>query len=115
MAQTAFAWARTIASCAKVKVRGLARVRHHFTLAITAYNLIRMPRLVTEAAQRSADRENAASVSDVASGRRVVRWRESEVRRRSPCPHSHSQRQPVRALHADAMSPRLQICVRDRY
>jgi len=27
-------------------VRGLERVRHCFTLAMTAYNLIRMPRLL---------------------------------------------------------------------
>jgi hypothetical protein len=44
-----FAWVKTIAGCAKVKVRGLARVRHHFTLAMAAYNLIRMPRLLAEA------------------------------------------------------------------
>ena len=39
-------WAKTIAGVAKVKVRGLARVRHCFTLAMTAYNLIRMPKLL---------------------------------------------------------------------
>jgi IS5 family transposase len=50
LVEEAFAWAKTIAGCAKVKVRGLARVRHHFTLAMAAYNLIRMPRLLAEAA-----------------------------------------------------------------
>lgn len=50
LVEEAFGWAKTIAGCAKVKVRGLARVRHHFTLAMTAYNLIRMPRLLAEAA-----------------------------------------------------------------
>ena len=45
-----FGWGKTIAGCAKVKVRGLTRVRHHFTLAMAAYNLIRMPRLLAEAA-----------------------------------------------------------------
>jgi hypothetical protein len=35
-----------IAGLAKVKVRGWARVRHCFTLAMTAYNLIRMPKLL---------------------------------------------------------------------
>ena len=40
---------KTIAGVAKVKVRGLARVRHRFTLAMTAYNLIRMPKLLTAA------------------------------------------------------------------
>jgi transposase len=50
LVEEAFAWAKTIAGCAKIKVRGLARVRHHFTLAMAAYNLIRMPRLLAEAA-----------------------------------------------------------------
>ena len=50
LVEEAFAWAKTIAGCAKVKLRGLARVRHHFTLAMAAYNLIRMPRLLAEAA-----------------------------------------------------------------
>jgi transposase len=50
LVEEAFGWAKTIAGLAKVKVRGLARVRHHFTLAMTAYNLIRMPRLLAEAA-----------------------------------------------------------------
>ncbi len=48
--EEAFGWVKTIAGCAKVKVRGLARVRHHFTIAMTAYNLIRMPRLLAQAA-----------------------------------------------------------------
>ena len=45
-----FGWAKTIAGMAKVKVRGLARVRHAFTFAMAAYNLIRMPRLLAAAA-----------------------------------------------------------------
>ena len=48
--EEAFGWAKTIAGCAKVKVRGLARVGFHFTLAMTAYNLIRLPKLIDEAA-----------------------------------------------------------------
>ena len=48
--EEAFGWAKTIAGCAKVKVRGLARLRHQFTFAMSAYNLIRMPRLLAEAA-----------------------------------------------------------------
>ena len=50
LVEEAFGWAKAIAGIAKVKVRGLARVRHHFILAMTAYNLIRMPRLLAEAA-----------------------------------------------------------------
>jgi transposase len=48
--EEAFGWAKTIAGVAKVKVRGLARVRHCFTLAMAAYNLIRMPKLLGWAA-----------------------------------------------------------------
>lgn len=48
--EEAFGWAKTIAGVGKVKVRGLARVRHCFTLAMTAYNLIRMPKLLRWAA-----------------------------------------------------------------
>jgi hypothetical protein len=44
--EEAFGWAKTIAGLAKVKVRGLARVRDCFTLPMTAYNLIRMPKLL---------------------------------------------------------------------
>ncbi len=38
----AFGWGKTIAGLAKVKVRGLARVRFKFTFAMAAYNLIRL-------------------------------------------------------------------------
>jgi Transposase DDE domain len=48
--EEAFGWAKTIAGCAKVKVRGLRRVGFHFTLAMTAYNLIRLPKLIGQAA-----------------------------------------------------------------
>jgi hypothetical protein len=48
--EEAFGWAKTIAGCAKVKVRGLARVGFHFTLTMAAYNLIRLPKLIGEAA-----------------------------------------------------------------
>src|SRR5437763_1841141 len=49
LVEEAFGWAKTIAGCAKVKVRGLARVGFHFTLAMVAYNLIRLPKLLGEA------------------------------------------------------------------
>jgi IS5 family transposase len=50
LVEEAFGWGKTIAGLAKVKLRGLARVRYHFTFAMAAYNLIRMPRLLAEAA-----------------------------------------------------------------
>lgn len=48
--EEAFGWAKTIAGMAKLKVRGLDRVRHQFTFVMAAYNLIRMPRLLADAA-----------------------------------------------------------------
>lgn len=50
LVEEAFGWGKTIAGLAKVKVRGLARVRFQFTLAMAAYNLIRLPRLLAETA-----------------------------------------------------------------
>ena len=50
LVEEAFGWAKTIAGCAKVKVRGLARVGFHFTMAMAAYNLIRLPKLIGGAA-----------------------------------------------------------------
>ena len=41
-----FDWAKSAAGLAKVKVRGRARVEAVFTLALTAYNLIRLPKLL---------------------------------------------------------------------
>ena len=49
LVEQAFGWGKTIAGMAKVKVRGLARVRFKFTFAMAAYNLIRMPRLLATA------------------------------------------------------------------
>jgi transposase len=49
LVEEAFGWAKTIAGVAKVKLRGLPRVRFKFTFAMAAYNLIRMPRLLAEA------------------------------------------------------------------
>jgi transposase len=45
-----FGWIKASAGLAKVKLRGRARVDAAFTLALTAYNLIRMPKLLGEAA-----------------------------------------------------------------
>ena len=50
LVEEAFGWAKTIAGLAKVKTRGLARVRFHLTFAMAAYKLIRMLRLLAEAA-----------------------------------------------------------------
>lgn len=47
--EEAFGWAKTIAGLGKTKHRGTKRVGFQFTFAMTAYNLIRMPRLLGEA------------------------------------------------------------------
>jgi transposase len=49
LVEEAFGWGKTIAGMAKVKVRGIRSVRHAFTIAMVAYNLIRMPRLLAAA------------------------------------------------------------------
>jgi transposase len=49
LVEEVFGWGKTIAGMAKVKVRGLDRVRFKFTFAMAAYNLIRMPRLLATA------------------------------------------------------------------
>jgi hypothetical protein len=41
-----FGWIKSAASLAKVKVRGCNRVDAAFTLALVAYNLIRLPKLL---------------------------------------------------------------------
>ena len=41
-----FGWIKSQAGLAKVKLRGRARVDAAFTLALTAYNLIRLPKLL---------------------------------------------------------------------
>lgn len=41
-----FGWAKTAGGIAKVKVRGLAKVKAVFTFAIAAYNLVRIPKLI---------------------------------------------------------------------
>ena len=40
-----FAWTKTVAGLRKTRHRGLDRVRWSFTFAVTAYNLIRLPKL----------------------------------------------------------------------
>lgn len=45
-----FGWAKSAAGLAKVKLRGRARVESVFTLALAAYNLIRLPKLLGAAA-----------------------------------------------------------------
>ncbi len=46
-----FGWAKTIAGLAKTKFRGRKRVAHQFTVAMAAYNLIRLPRLLAGVAR----------------------------------------------------------------
>jgi hypothetical protein len=41
-----FGWVKTVAGLAKTKFRGLRRVAQGFDLAVAAYNLIRLPKLL---------------------------------------------------------------------
>jgi len=45
-----FGWAKTTGGIAKVKVRGLDKVKAVFTFAIAAYNLVRLPKLIAQRA-----------------------------------------------------------------
>jgi IS5 family transposase len=45
--EEAFGWIKTVAGLRRTKLRGLAKVDWSFTLAAAAYNLIRLPRLLT--------------------------------------------------------------------
>ena len=48
--EESFGWAKTVGGAAKVKLRGLAKVRGFFTFRMIAYNLIRIPKLLAAAA-----------------------------------------------------------------
>ena len=45
--EEAFGWGKTIGPIAKTMLRGLDRVRTQFTLTMAAYNLAKLPRLLT--------------------------------------------------------------------
>jgi len=46
--EEAFGWIKTVAGQEKTRFRGLARVGFAFTFAAAAYNLVRLPKLLTE-------------------------------------------------------------------
>lgn len=48
--EEAFGWAKTVGGIAKLKVRGLAKADAAFIFQMIAYNLIRIPKLVAQAA-----------------------------------------------------------------
>ena len=48
--EEAFGWAKTVAGMRKMRHRGLPKVGWQFTLAMAAYNLVRLPKLLTEPA-----------------------------------------------------------------
>ena len=45
-----FGWLKSVGGCRQTKFRGLERVGMAFTLALAAYNLIRIPKLLAQAA-----------------------------------------------------------------
>jgi len=48
--EEAFGWAKTVAGLRKMRHCGLPKVGWQFTLAMAAYNLVRLPKLLTEPA-----------------------------------------------------------------
>ena len=48
--EEAFGWAKTVAGLRKTRHRGLPKVDWQFTLAMAAYNLVRLPKLLAEPA-----------------------------------------------------------------
>jgi hypothetical protein len=48
--EEAFGWAKTVAGLRKARHRGLPKVDWQFTLAMAAYNLVRLPKLLVVAA-----------------------------------------------------------------
>jgi hypothetical protein len=48
--EEAFGWAKTEAGLRKMRHRGLPKVGWQLTLAMAAYNLVRLPKLLTEPA-----------------------------------------------------------------
>jgi hypothetical protein len=48
--EEAFGWAKTVAGLRKARHRGLRKIDWQFTLAMAAYNLVRLPRLLGAAA-----------------------------------------------------------------
>ena len=44
--EESFGWSKTVGGLAQVKVRGLAKVRTVFVLAMAAYNIVRLPKLL---------------------------------------------------------------------
>jgi IS5 family transposase len=49
--EEAFGWAKTVAGLRKMRHRGLLKVDWQFTLAMAAYDLVRLPKLLAERVQ----------------------------------------------------------------
>jgi transposase/IS5 family transposase len=49
--EESFGWSKTVGGLARVKVRGLARVRAVFVFGLAAYNLVRLPKLLAPRAE----------------------------------------------------------------
>lgn len=50
-----FGWGKTVAGLAQLRLRGLARVKAAFALALAAYNIVRLPKLMAETGQPCPD------------------------------------------------------------
>jgi IS5 family transposase len=49
--EEAFGWAKTVAGLRKMRHRGVLKVDWQFTLAMAAYDLVRLPKLLSEGVQ----------------------------------------------------------------
>lgn len=48
--EEAFGWAKTVTGFRMLRHRGLPKIDRQFTFAMAAYNLVRLPKLLAEAA-----------------------------------------------------------------
>jgi hypothetical protein len=64
--EEAFGWIKTLAGQEKIRFRGVSRVGFAFTFAAAAYNLMRLPKLLTE---------------------QLAQWRDDRVCARHLAPH----------------------------
>jgi len=69
--EEAFGWAKTIGGLRKMRHRGLPKGDWQFVLAVTAYNLVRLPKLFVETTQRSGNPANRYAGAGAANSSRA--------------------------------------------
>ena len=61
--EEAFGWAKTVAGLRKMRHRGLPKVDWQFTLAMAAYDLVRLPKLLAEVVDDPPENSNGCRCS----------------------------------------------------